>query len=270
MRDVDTDGLPRRLLGVWPHPDDEAYLSTGLMGRMTDAGHHVTVLTVTSGEKGTSDPADFGQPHFARQREEELRNCLAVVGVEDLILLGYVDGQCAQVPDADAVEAIARVIERVQPDTVITFGSDGHTGHPDHRAVSRWTTAAWVVRGAGDLLYAAMTESFLERHADRHEVLGLFTEFELDDPVGWPDGDIAVAIDLTESELDRKRRALAAHGSQTAGLAELLGEAEYRTWWRTENFRRPTDAELAGIVALTGTGSARARWSGPSGPKDKA
>ena len=61
---------------LWPHPDDEAYLSTGLMGRMTDAGHDVTVLTVTSGEKGTSDPADFGQPHFARQREEELRDCV--------------------------------------------------------------------------------------------------------------------------------------------------------------------------------------------------
>jgi LmbE family N-acetylglucosaminyl deacetylase len=248
MRDLDADGLPRRLLGVWPHPDDEAYLSTGLMGRMTDAGHDVTVLTVTSGEKGTSDPADFGQPHFARHREQELRDCLAVVGVEDLVLLGYLDGECAEVPDADAVAAIARVMERVQPDTVITFGPDGHTGHPDHRAVSRWTTAAWVDYGAGDLLYAALTDSFLERHADRHEVLGVFTEFGLDGPVGWPDDDVALAIDLTESELDRKRRALAGHASQTAGLAELLGEAEYRTWWRTENFRRPTDAESAGAV----------------------
>ena len=29
--------LPRRLLGIWAHPDDEAYLSAGLMARMTDS-----------------------------------------------------------------------------------------------------------------------------------------------------------------------------------------------------------------------------------------
>jgi LmbE family N-acetylglucosaminyl deacetylase len=47
----DTD-LPRRLMGIWAHPDDEAYLSAGLMGRMVDAGRPVTVLTATRGEKG--------------------------------------------------------------------------------------------------------------------------------------------------------------------------------------------------------------------------
>ena len=53
------DHLPSRLLAIWAHPDDEAYLSAGLMARMTDAGHEVTVVTATRGEKGTGDPSLF-------------------------------------------------------------------------------------------------------------------------------------------------------------------------------------------------------------------
>ena len=37
--------VPKRLLGVWAHPDDEAYLSAGLMARVVDHGGSVTVVT---------------------------------------------------------------------------------------------------------------------------------------------------------------------------------------------------------------------------------
>ena len=45
--------LPKRLLGIWAHPDDEAYLSAGLMARVVASGGSVTVLAATRGEKGT-------------------------------------------------------------------------------------------------------------------------------------------------------------------------------------------------------------------------
>ena len=37
---------------------------------------------------------------------------------------------------------IRRVLDGVGADTVVTFGADGMTGHPDHVAVGRWATAA--------------------------------------------------------------------------------------------------------------------------------
>jgi LmbE family N-acetylglucosaminyl deacetylase len=44
------------LLGVWAlHPDDEAYLSAGLMASARDAGQRVGVATATWGERGTDD-----------------------------------------------------------------------------------------------------------------------------------------------------------------------------------------------------------------------
>ena len=150
-------------MGIWPHPDDEAYLSAGLMARMADAGRRVTVLTLTRGEKGTSDPADFDQPHFAARRERELRASLAELGVDDVRVLDYRDGECDLVDDEAAIAGITEQIDALRPDMVITFGPDGITGHRDHRIVSAWVTEAWRRVGHGELLYATMTDEFVSR-----------------------------------------------------------------------------------------------------------
>ena len=63
--------------------------------------------------------------------------------------------------------------------------------------------------------------------------------------------ELVAAYDLSDVELDRKRRALAAHASQTDGLAEFMGEETYRTWWRSEWFRRPTVAEITSCPVPT-------------------
>jgi LmbE family N-acetylglucosaminyl deacetylase len=46
----------RILLGVWAHPDDEAYLSAGPMAEFRRRGDLVIVITATLDEHGTSDP----------------------------------------------------------------------------------------------------------------------------------------------------------------------------------------------------------------------
>ena len=45
------------VLGIWAHPDDEAFLSAGLMAAARDAGQRVVCVTATLGEHGTDDPA---------------------------------------------------------------------------------------------------------------------------------------------------------------------------------------------------------------------
>lgn len=243
--------LPRHVMGVWAHPDDEAHLSAGLMARMTDAGRSVTVLTLTRGEKGTSDPADFDQPHFAAHRERELRASLAEVGVHDVRVLGYRDGECDLVDAEAAISCIADVIASVGPDLLVTFGPDGITGHCDHRIVSAWVTEAWRQVGGTELLYATMNDDFVARHAVLHDRIGLFAERAVDGRASYPPDQIALACELSEVALDRKRRALARHASQTGALAPLMGEDTYRRWWRIEWFRRPTEHEASSCALST-------------------
>ena len=78
------------ILGIWAHPDDEAYLSAALMAEARDAGQRVVVVTATDGELGGDGPV-------ADWRRREAVESLAAVGVTDHRWLGFRDGQCADV-----------------------------------------------------------------------------------------------------------------------------------------------------------------------------
>src|SRR3954470_4735420 len=103
----------RTLLGVWAHPDDEAYLSAGLMAAFRRRGDRVVVVTATLGELGTSDPAAWPPARLAPWPAAGLRRSLAAVGVDELRLLGFSDGDCDR---HDGSELIAAHMAEIEPD----------------------------------------------------------------------------------------------------------------------------------------------------------
>jgi LmbE family N-acetylglucosaminyl deacetylase len=224
------------LLGVWAHPDDEAYLSAGLLATAVAAGWRVVVATATRGELGST-----GTPpaQLAEVRERELAHSLDIIGVADHRWLRgsrpLVDGELADVPEYEGADMVTTVLDDVRPDLVVTFGPDGLTGHSDHRAVSRWTTRAWQRGGSGaDLWYAALTPDFLYRWGDLCSDLAVWMDDGPPEPVRPAD---VVHVQLCSGALlERKYAALAAHVSQTAALIARVGEQTYREWWCTESF----------------------------------
>jgi LmbE family N-acetylglucosaminyl deacetylase len=243
----------RTLLGVWAHPDDEAYLSAGLMATFRRRGDRVAIVTATLGEHGTSDPEAWPPERLAARRRVELRNSLAALDVDEFHLLGYEDGTCAQ---HDAREAISGLIDDIEPDIIVTFGPDGMTGHPDHRAVSAWTTDAWVTtRPSARLWYATLTSDFHRLWGALNDKIGLFADQP--EPPVWPATQLAQHLRLGDDVLDQKMAALEAHTSQTAPLIELVGPAAYREWWRTESFRAAELAAARGQGRLARQGAAR-------------
>ncbi len=225
------------ILGVWAHPDDEAYLSGGLMAAAVDAGSRVVCVTATRGELGAADPDAWPPIRLAAVRETELSASLEVLGVTEHHQLGYPDGSCTEVPVGQAVGRIARFIGQVRPDTVLTFGPDGMTGHADHRAVSTWATAA-VARTPAPrqprLLYATTIVGWADRFESLNRVLGIY-------PPGLPPrvalADVAFDLALPDDLLDRKVAALVAQASQVAPLVEMMGAEEFRAWVANECFR---------------------------------
>ncbi len=234
------------LLGIWAHPDDEAYLSAGLMARTVRAGGRVVCVHATLGELGTDDPVRWPPERLGPHRRIELRTSLARLGVQESHLLGLPDGGCAEIDPRDPVRRLHAILDEVRPEVVVTFGPDGITGHPDHVAVSRWATAAWCSDPSGSLLYATSTESFMRRFRDVHRRLGLLPP----DAPRVDDAEVAEQIVLEPDELDLKRSALAAHASQTVHLAAAMGEQTYRRWYDVESFRAPTSEELEQCVAV--------------------
>jgi len=237
-----TDSDPAQLgtiLGVWAHPDDEAYLSAGIMAAAVDAGNRVVCVTATRGELGSLDEDRWPLDTLASVREKELEACLAVLGVREHIWLDYPDGGCADVPADEAVGRLVEIMRDVQPDTVLTFGPEGMTWHVDHIAVCEWTTAAYQEAGANGarLLYATHTpewgEAFLAAiNADQV----MMTDQA---PPTTPADDLALYIQWQGTALDRKYEALRCQHSQVDPFVDSIGEDWYRAFLGEEAFRLP-------------------------------
>ena len=222
------------ILGVWAHPDDEAYLSGGLMALARDAGSRVVCVTATRGELGTPDPATWPPHRLATERTGELARSLKILGVDEHHWLGYRDGACAGVSVPDAVGRLCSLIDEVRPDTVLTFGPDGQTGHPDHQAISVWATEAFDrAAGGSRLLYSAVTDEWARRWGAFNERFGIFAPGY---PVITPTGGLAVNLRLDADTTARKVRALRAQDTQTAGLVAAMGLGTYAAWVAEEYF----------------------------------
>lgn len=222
------------LLGVWAHPDDEAFLSAGLMLDAVTDGRPVTVVHATRGEAGTPDPETWPQHRMAARRTREAAASLAALGVTDHRWMGYIDGTCHLVDDDEAAVAVAAVIDEVRPTAIVTFGPEGMTGHPDHQAVSRWTAIAAAASGVPDrVFHATKTQEWVD---EWRELSGRFDIFFAGGPPITAPEDLAVARFLTEEDLDAKQVCLMAQSSQLYGLVSALGEDVFRRWIDAEWF----------------------------------
>jgi LmbE family N-acetylglucosaminyl deacetylase len=222
------------VLGVWAHPDDETYLSGGLMVRAAAAGQRVVCVTATAGERGSDDPASMPAAHLAAIRRRELETALDILGVAEHHWLGHPDGSCGDVDAAEAAGPLASLVREIDPDTVLTFGCDGFTGHPDHVAVGRWARAA--VHEAGSparVLTPARTAAWIERFDPLHRRLDAFADGF---PVPVDPAELVLDLRLDRTTLDRKVAALEAQPSQTRPVVEAVGRPRWRAWIARESF----------------------------------
>ena len=222
------------ILGVWAHPDDETYLSAGIMALAVRAGQRVACVTATRGEKGSQDVERWPPATIGATRAKELEAALRVLGVHEQHWLGYVDGACDGVDDAEAAARLARIVAEVSPDTVLTFGPDGQTGHPDHLAVHRWVDAACPPASDIAVMWATKPDDW-RPFAER---LNEFDVFAPGTPEFRPRDELDVLLDLDDGLMDLKLRALREQPSQTEGLLGALGEDFVRASLSVESFRR--------------------------------
>ena len=242
----DTDASIRSLgtiLGLWAHPDDETYLAGGLMAAAARRGQRIVTIAATPGERG--GPPGTDPIRLARVRRRELRRAMHHLGVREHAVLSYHDGDCADVDESVGAAVFASIIGKVRPDTIVTYGPDGMTGHSDHRAISRWATSAWRTTGAdARLLYVTTTPEFAERNRDVHDRIDAF---EPGLPQCTDRAEIALRLVLDDATLATKVAALRAHRSQTYGVEQILGKERYARWWDEECF---ADAVPGGVTSI--------------------
>ena len=217
------------VLGIWAHPDDEAYLMAGTAVLALGTGARVGCVTATAGEAGeTADEDRWPRRELASIRRTEMRTSLGLLGIDDHEWLQLPDGGLATVDPARGVELVTTVVERFRPDTIVTFGSEGMTGHPDHVAVGNWAAEAARDLGGIRVLAATKTRDWYDEYPDVSRAI-----FPQGSPRTDP-ADLALQVTLPDEVLDRKIAALQSQASQTSGLIDLMGPDAFRIWNRTE------------------------------------
>jgi LmbE family N-acetylglucosaminyl deacetylase len=236
------------ILGIWAHPDDEVYLSGGLMADAVRRGERVVVALATSGQSGTAQPDVWPPERLGPHRQKEMAAAMSALGVTEIRWLGYEDGKCALVPAEDAIDQLSEIIADVAPDSVLTFGPDGATGHEDHITVSGWATAAFdrTARPGSRLYYAAAPDGYYAKWGD------LFAKYNVFYP-GYPipidEDEIVLTYPVPEDLMDKKKRAIRAHASQVDGFINEVGEEQFFALNVVEWFRLGAE-KISGNVAI--------------------
>jgi N-acetyl-1-D-myo-inositol-2-amino-2-deoxy-alpha-D-glucopyranoside deacetylase len=232
-------------LAVHAHPDDESITMGGTLARYASEGIRTTLVTATRGEVGeildkSLDPKEAA-PRLASIREQELRNACRILGVGELVFLGYQDSGMAGEPrnreegtfwQADEEEAVGRLVEvvrRVRPQVIATYNELGGYGHPDHINTHRIAVQAFFYAANRErfpngeawqpskLYYSAFPLSQIRAMGEAMEKLGMENRFSNDGSgaaaLGVPDDRVTTAVDVS-AFLDKKIAAMQAHRTQ--------------------------------------------------------
>jgi len=202
------------VLVIVSHPDDIEAHCAGTVARLVARGEDVSYVLVTSGNRGTDDPAVSAE-EIAAVREEEQMAAADVVGVERVRFLRYDDSDLLfHMPQLR--EELTSIIREVKPRTIITHdpypgnGSrDSCAIYPDHTTLGLMTFQAAYLCSPGPLFYPDQLKQDLAPH--RVEMLYLIMS---DTP--------NVFVDI-ESVWDQRMSALRQHVSQGRDHPDMEG-----------------------------------------------
>lgn len=205
-----------RALAVTAHPDDMEFGCAGTLATWADAGASITLCIATDGSTGTQD-RDLTGPRLAELRRQESERAAEIVGIDELVWLGYRDGYVEYT--LELRREIARVFRKYRPHRYVVIDptptiEDRFINHPDHRAVGQASLDVAMTAGTTPGHFPELLDQGLDPWRGLREV--------------WIAGPGAkpVAVDISET-IDRKVEALLCHASQVGESAE-----DVATWVR--------------------------------------
>jgi len=202
--------VPDSAMVIFAHPDDAEIGSGGVVARWVAAGSEVTYVLCTNGDAGTADRS-LAPDELAKRRAGEQRAAADFMGVQNVVMLGYPDGELEDT--REVLGDIVHAIRRYRPHTVFVHDPYKMKGfqHRDHRKAGIATTDA-VYPFARDHLH--FPEHITRDGLEPHKVRELWY-WGMDEP--------DVIVDVTGS-IDKQLAALVRHESQVPGFNVPAGQ----------------------------------------------
>lgn len=214
--------LSMKVIFVFAHPDDESFSSGGTIADLTQKGITVKLITATRGEKGQfGNPPVATRENLGKVREKELREAGKVLGISEIFFLGFKDGNLINTPKKEIVNKILEILEKENPDIVVTFNKEGGSRHPDHMTMSAAATSAfkkYMIKANKHvkLYHAELLRSFVGELKKQGIMYNAYGEIK-----GTPDFKITTIVDIAKT-IDKKIEALKCHRTQNKDWERFL------------------------------------------------
>jgi len=221
------------ILAISAHPDDETLFSGGTLAMYAQKGHDIYILETTRGQGGeVGEPPLTTRENLAAFREQEARRAANKLGVRDIFFLPYIDpymeingiARRIEVSLKEFAGAIEAHIQQIRPDLVITHGSNGEYGHPQHIYTHQATRLAL---GNGRPRTALMTWSAWHMPAERERVLNRDDPADIIHDIGpWHDIKVAAAL------CHKTQHAMFLRNSGAPSVADMVWKIEAFHIWQ--------------------------------------
>lgn len=192
----------KKMLVIFPHPDDESVMAAGLMQQAIAKGIEVEVISLTAGEAGQIHCNGNGKS-LKLMRIEEFSEAMSVLGVTRFGILDLPDGKLRE---SDRLENVLSKIKWEKYGMVVSYDHSGISGHPDHISASL-EIKTQISKVTGDkrplLLWVSM-----QGRAKEHMVHKGVANYVIE-----PEYEVRLGV----KERLRKWRAIRAHRSQALG-----------------------------------------------------
>jgi LmbE family N-acetylglucosaminyl deacetylase len=138
----------KTVLVFTPHPDDDTFECAGIMSILAKNNNKVVIAIYTNDDKGSLD-LEMTSERLARIRRAEEEAACAVLGIpkENLIWMGYRDGELEYADPQRLRGEACRLIKKYRPDAVFTVdpGDEHERWHKtDHRMAAFITKDAFI------------------------------------------------------------------------------------------------------------------------------
>lgn len=216
------NGQKKRVLVIFPHPDDEVTVAGTLM-KLKDEGHEIHMVCLTRGEKGKSSGIE-DEVLLANLRTEEMQKAADIIGADQLHLKNYPDSGLEKIGLDSLKEIVGKLIDEINPDVLISYDSKvGLYGHPDHRLTGLAVEEVFLEKR--ELPKFTPQEMYQVTLCKKQVKLALklssgFQRNYPEDPaLGLPKPDFSVG---TQAYFPRTLEVMEAHQTQQAVLKDLM------------------------------------------------
>ena len=212
----------QKILAIFPHPDDEVTVAGTVMG-LKAAGHEVTLVCLTRGEKGNAAQIP-SEEELARLRTAEMQRSAELLGVNQLIQLDYADGGINSLGMDSLKSVVYALIQKNKPDVLLSYDSKvGLYGHSDHQLTGKAVEEVFVgYRGTTDFAPKQLFQVTLSKKQIEVALklsAGFQKNYPKDPEKGLPAPDFSIG---TQAYFSRTLKVMQAHQTQKKVLQDLM------------------------------------------------